>query len=137
MVKFYKLAGYLSNVASVIKELAHECTKQKLADVIRREKTKSVLQRLGYLLEKTGHEKLAQTVETELKTKRNIEYIPLNPEFPSIKGRKNNLWKLILNNHFILKWNKARSNMTSSYTDLKPLITFNSQNEVYLQRFTY
>lgn len=98
LVKFYKLSGYLSNVASVIKELAEECTEQKLAEVIQNEKTKSVLQRLGYLLERTNHEKLALIVEKELKIRKGVEHIPLSPELPSTKGRRNNRWKLILNN---------------------------------------
>lgn len=95
LIRFYTVSGYLSNVASVIKNLAEECDAAALGIVSSREKTKPILQRLGYILEIVQAPALAQVVEHEL-TKRKLEYVPLRPDAERI-GEKHRRWKLILN----------------------------------------
>lgn len=96
LVRFYVVSGYMSNVALVIKSLAEECDTLLLTEVISREKTKTVLQRLGYILEVTGFPKLAEIVASQLANKR-IEYTLFRPDFHEETGKRVNRWKLILN----------------------------------------
>lgn len=96
LVKFYKVSGYLSNVAMVIKSLSQECDPRLLADVLRHEMNKVVLQRLGYILEFVEQLDLAIIVEKELAT-RKIEYIPLRSDCQNKSGEKVCRWKIVVN----------------------------------------
>lgn len=96
LIRFYDDSGYLSNVASVIKSLAPECNSEKLTVALAHERTKPILQRLGYILEITHFFELAQLVENEL-AKRKIAYVLLRPDFENKTGKKNSRWKLTLN----------------------------------------
>ena len=102
LVRFYNVSGYLSNVALVIKSLAEESDPEVLSHVIANEKTKAVLQRLGYIFEITNFTELAKIVEVEL-SKRKIEYVLLRPDFHEKKGKKTGRWKLILNDSLELE----------------------------------
>jgi predicted transcriptional regulator of viral defense system len=96
LVKFYKVSGYLSTVALVIKTIAEEGDLSKLDIVIAQEKTNSVLQRLGYILENVGFPQLADIIDLELK-KRSIQYVYLRPDFHKKEGFKDKRWKLVIN----------------------------------------
>jgi len=95
LIRFYKIAGYLANVASVIKELAAQCDLTKLTKIVGHEKT-PVLQRLGYVLECTGFSKLAEIIYEELQ-RRTFKYVLLRPDFHKRKGTRVEAWKLIIN----------------------------------------
>jgi len=96
MVKYYPVAGFLSNAASVIQSLCEDSDPQKLAVVVEQEKTKSVLQRLGYILETVQCPQFAQVVEDEI-SKRSIEYTLLKPDFYIKSGEKSSRWKIVIN----------------------------------------
>lgn len=96
LVRFYKVSGYLSNVALVIKSLSQECDPLLLAAVIKQEKNKTVLQRLGYILEFIGQAGLAMVIEKKL-SKRKTEYIPLRPDCDNKEGEKVSRWKIVVN----------------------------------------
>ena len=96
LVRFYKVSGHLSNVASVIKELAKDVSAVELEKVIKQEKNIASLQRLGYILSLLKFPKLAKAVEEEL-AKRKTQYICLYPNLKSKAGKKINRWKLIIN----------------------------------------
>ncbi len=96
LIRFYNVAGHLSNVASIIKILAEECDPVALAKIIEKEKTNPVLQRLGYILELTNFSNLANIVALELK-KRKPKYVPLKPDVSEKTGEKLKRWKLTLN----------------------------------------
>ena len=96
LVRFYKVAGYLSNVASVVKRLAEEAKMPELARVLKVEKNLSAIQRLGYILETTQFPRLAEVVENEL-AKRSIRYVLLRPDYFVKTGEKAKRWKVILN----------------------------------------
>lgn len=96
LIRFYKASGYLSNVALVIKALAEESVPLALIQVLKKERTKPVLQRLGYIFELAKLPQLAKLVEDEL-TKRNIEYVFLKPDFHIKAGKRSKRWKLIIN----------------------------------------
>ena len=57
---------------------------------------KSVLQRLGYILELVGFPDLAMIVEHELSKRRVYETL-LRPDFHIKEGKRINRWKLLLN----------------------------------------
>ncbi|MBI5346739.1 MAG: type IV toxin-antitoxin system AbiEi family antitoxin [Chlamydiae bacterium] len=96
LVRFHSVCGYLSNVAIIIRDLGETCTPEALTQVIKSEKMKSVLQRLGYILELVGFPDLAKVVEHEL-TKRRVYETLLKPDFYIKKGKRVNRWKLIIN----------------------------------------
>ncbi len=96
LVKFYKVAGYLSNATLVIKVLAQECDIDFFDQVIKNESNESALQRLGYVLEYMGLHKLAQVVENNL-LQRKIEYVPLRPDYHVKEGQRSSRWKIIIN----------------------------------------
>lgn len=96
LVKFYKVAGYLSNSAMVIRILAGECDYDLFDLVIKNESNESALQRLGYILEYMSLHKLAQIVEDNL-SERKIEYVLLRPDHYVKEGPKSSRWKIIVN----------------------------------------
>lgn len=96
LLRFYDSCGHLNNVAAVIKSLAPECDPKTLAQVAKNEKTTSLLQRLGYILELVKFSKLAEIIEHEL-FRRTTKYILLQPDFPTKEGIKLSRWKLIVN----------------------------------------
>jgi len=96
LVRYQSACGWLNNVASILKDLAAECTAQKLMKAIERESTETVLQRLGYILEYTGHNDLAKAIELEL-AKRSIRFTYLRPDSQQKEGMRHNRWKLLIN----------------------------------------
>jgi len=96
LLRFYEASGHLSNVVAVIQLLAEEINTITFTYVVEHEQTKSVLQRLGYILEILSLPKLAKIVETALE-KRTIEYTPLRPDLPEKDGIKNSRWKIVIN----------------------------------------
>ena len=96
LVRFYRVSGHLNNVADVIKSLAESCNLFRFKRVIKAEKTSSVLQRLGYILETFQLTQLAEIVEKSL-AKKTLKYILVRPEFHKKSGEKSNRWKLLLN----------------------------------------
>lgn len=96
LVRYYRVCGYFSNIASIIKELGEECLPHELAVAIHMESKNSVLQRLGFLFDITGFSMLADVVEKELRT-RKIEYMLLQPNSSKKNGEEIKRWKIILN----------------------------------------
>jgi predicted transcriptional regulator of viral defense system len=96
LVRFYKVSGFLSNVALVIKSLAQESDPLLLADVIKHEKNEAVLQRFGYILEFIKQVALADIIEKELSA-RKIEYVHLRPDCQNKDGEKEPRWKIVVN----------------------------------------
>lgn len=96
LIRFYKSSGHLSNVSSVIKTLAEGFKAIVFAQVIKHEKSNPVLQRLGYILERSGHFNFADQVEKEL-LNRKIKYVSLRTDSTNKLGTKNIRWKLIIN----------------------------------------
>ncbi len=96
LLRFYVASGYMSNVATVIKDLAPECSQDSLKKVAENEPTNSVLQRLGFLLELTCFPKLASIIEKVL-SHRKLQNIELCPDFNTKVGEVNLRWKVIIN----------------------------------------
>lgn len=96
LVKFYKISGYLSNVALVIKSLAEQYSKELFLAVVEHEHSEPTLQRLGYIFEYLQLAELADIVEQTL-IKRKTEYVLLRPDHYIKEGPKNSQWKIIEN----------------------------------------
>lgn len=96
LVRFHAVCGYLSNVASIIRDLGESCKADALALIVESEKMKSVLQRLGYILELVGYSDLAMIVEHHLSKQRVYETL-LRPDFHVKEGKRIHRWKLLLN----------------------------------------
>lgn len=96
LIRFYPSCGYLSNVATVIKDLAGECEIKAFKQVIANEKTFPVLQRLGFILESAGFNDLAFAVKNYLHQKKTRASY-LRPDFHMKEGVYNKEWKLIIN----------------------------------------
>jgi len=79
LVRFYKECGYLSNVGSIIKDLAAICDESAFAHAIHQEKNNSVLQRLGFICEHVGADRLAMLVEQEI-SRHTVQFIRLSPD---------------------------------------------------------
>lgn len=96
LVRFYKVAGYLSNIAIIIKELSNDIDERTLTVVIKKERNNSVLQRLGYIFELLNQEIFASCIEKEL-SQRKTQFIRLRPDFHDKVGMHNTRFKLIIN----------------------------------------
>ncbi len=112
LVRFYESAGYFSNIALVIKRLIEELDVAAFTLVIQQEETKTVLQRLGYLLELLDASKFTEIVAQAL-TQQQIQYTPLRPDLKDQHGKQNSRWKLIINDAF--------------RNDITPLLSMRSQ----------
>ena len=96
LIRFYQSSGYFSNVASVIKDLAQDAKEDAFVRAIQNEKSNSILQRLGYILELTEFRVLSSHIQAELKC-RTIQFIPLNPDIKTITGDRIKEFKIIKN----------------------------------------
>lgn len=96
LVRFQKQAGYLNNVATIIKDLAPQISIKLFSDVISISQDKSALQRLGYILEFLNYTHLSDVIYKEL-LHRSYQMILLKPDVLSREGDRIKKWKLIIN----------------------------------------
>jgi predicted transcriptional regulator of viral defense system len=96
---FHKAAG-VNGVAQVVKDLGAHADPRKLARVALAFEN-ATARRLGFLLDRTGHERQAKALESVVKTAKT--FVPLNPsrkplfESVGLLGERDTRWKLVLN----------------------------------------
>lgn len=96
LVRYAKVAGHLEHVAGVLSELAERMDAAELAAAAEQGPVEiAVVQRLGYLLESTGHPNLAKGLWS-LVDRSDAARAPLLPELPR-RGRVDPRWRLIVN----------------------------------------
>jgi len=95
LVGYPSHAGGLSNVATVVAELAEGLDAGRLLDVARLSPI-SWSQRLGYLLELVGREELARTIEPFVRDQAK-SYTPLRRAAAIASAKRSAKWKLIIN----------------------------------------
>ena len=78
LVRYPRAAGGVSHVASVLSELAERIQPGKLSS-LSKSFERSVAQRLGYILTRTGHESRAGLLLRRLTSKRPIPWVELDP----------------------------------------------------------
>ncbi|MFC1706807.1 type IV toxin-antitoxin system AbiEi family antitoxin [Planctomycetota bacterium] len=95
LVGYPNHAGGLSNVATVLSELAEELDASKLLDAARLSPV-SWSQRLGYLLERLGEEDLARGISAFVQDKAR-SLTPLRRAASTSGAKRSPTWKLIVN----------------------------------------
>jgi predicted transcriptional regulator of viral defense system len=96
---FHKAAG-VNGVAQVVKDLGSQADPRKLARVAVAFEN-ATARRLGFLLDRTGHERQAKALESFVKTAKS--FVPLNPaqkpllESLGLLDERDMRWKLVLN----------------------------------------
>jgi len=95
LVGYPNHAGGLSNVSTIVGELAENLDAGKLLEVVRLSPI-SWSQRLGYLLELVGQEDLAKAIEPFVKEQAR-SYTPLRRAAAIAQAKRSAKWKLIVN----------------------------------------
>jgi predicted transcriptional regulator of viral defense system len=95
LVGYPNHAGGLSNIATVVAELAENLDAGKLLEVARLSPI-SWSQRFGYLLELVGREDLAKTLEPFVREQAK-SYAPLRRAAAISSAKRSAKWKLIIN----------------------------------------
>ncbi len=96
LLRYPKHAGGLSNIATVLSELAERIDPRHLAETARRSDNLPSAQRLGFLLEHIGEQAKAEPLAQWMKNAR-IRTIPLRVGGRKQPGNKSARWKVILN----------------------------------------
>lgn len=97
LVRFYKQAGYLNNVALIIRDLIEkDILPENLETVLPFVET-TVMQRLGYILDELSSARLSSCVRKVLKNERKIVRTLLKPEVPKKTGIYNEKWQIVIN----------------------------------------
>ncbi len=96
LVRYRRGAGSIDHIATVISELAERIDAQRLLAVATRHDELAVLQRLGYLLDFTGHANLADGMKTLLHD-RKIKTVPLEPGSAADVATLDEKWRVLVN----------------------------------------
>ena len=94
LVRYFKAAGGLENVATVLSELAERLDGSKLRHTLKQHGEIIVAQRLGYLLDKLGRRKLSDGL-VDLVKKSTLR--PLDPTAPLAGASESRKWNLLIN----------------------------------------
>jgi len=94
LVRYFKAAGGLGNVVTVLSELAGSLDAKRLADTVFRHNEVIVAQRLGHLLECVGRRDLSRGFE---KWVADAPLRPLDPAAPVDGASQSGKWHLIVN----------------------------------------
>ncbi len=95
LIRHFRLAGHLSNVATVLAELTEVINLDKLAVAAGAASIPDV-QRAGYLFELTGHAQMARRLEEYLSTRR-VRPALLRPGADSDGDPFDERWRLVIN----------------------------------------
>src|SRR3990167_2175904 len=88
----------LNHIATVLAELHESMNPEELLALAEKSSSFAWQQRLGYLLEIVGANKLAEVLKKHLSKQKRLDYILLTPGRKVTKqSKKNNTWKLIEN----------------------------------------
>ena len=95
LLLYPRIAGGLNNIATVLTELSEVIDPEMLARIAASTKA-SYIQRLGYLMDQVGAEKLTGSLTRCLK-KQRWDYIPLRPGWKSSSIKRDSKWRVIVN----------------------------------------
>lgn len=95
LVRYFKAAGGLENVATVLSELAEKLNGAKLRDTLKQHGEIVVAQRLGYLLDRLGQRKLSDSLVDWVRKKSTLR--PFDPTAPIIGASESRKWNLMVN----------------------------------------
>jgi len=96
LVRYRKGAGSIDHIATVLAELAERLDAKKLLAIAEKTEELPVIQRLGYLLERTGHGELAGEL-AEVVRAGKPKMIPLEPRSSEEVSARDAKWHLLVN----------------------------------------
>lgn len=96
LLRYVEHAGFLSNVATVLKELAPECDPTRLVEVAAAEAAVPHVQRLGYLIDLVGARDLSEPLAHWV-DERRPDWVRLRPEQSARHARRERRWRLLVN----------------------------------------
>lgn len=96
LVRYRKGAGSIDHVATVLAELAERLDPKRLLAIARKGKEMPVIQRLGYLLERTGHAELTGDLG-KLVNRRKSKFVRLEPRSSEEVSARDARWRVLVN----------------------------------------
>lgn len=96
LVRYRKGAGSIDHVATVLSELAERLDARRLLAIAKKGEAMPVLQRLGYLLERTGHAGLAGDL-AKLVQRAKPRFVRLEPGSSEAVSDRNERWHVLVN----------------------------------------
>jgi len=96
LVRYVGSAGQLGNVATVLSEISERIDPKRLVEAARAEVELSVVQRLGFLLERFASPDVVAPLAKWLATKRP-RHVPLRPERKPKATEKDARWQILVN----------------------------------------
>ncbi|MFN3486312.1 MAG: type IV toxin-antitoxin system AbiEi family antitoxin [Planctomycetota bacterium] len=94
LVRYFKAAGGLENVVTVLSELAEKFDEKRLRDTVKRHGEVIVAQRLGYLLDRIGRRNLSKGLAAWV---ADAPLRPLDPGTPVDGASESRRWRLLVN----------------------------------------
>ncbi len=96
LLRYVEHAGFLSNVATVLRDLAEACQPRRLVKAAEADGELAYAQRLGFLLDLVGVARLADPLAQWVETQRP-SLVRLNPAQPERAAPRDHRWRLIVN----------------------------------------
>lgn len=96
LLRYVEHAGFLSNVATVLRDLAEPCEPGRLVQAAEADGELAHAQRLGYVLDLIGVRRLADPLAQWLDARRP-SVVRLNPAEPERGAPRDRRWRLIVN----------------------------------------
>jgi len=96
LLRYVDAAGFLSNIATVLRELADQCDPGRLVEAAAAGVELPHVQRLGYLLDLGGARRLADPLATWL-AHHHPDWVRLDPTEPARRAHRNERWRLLIN----------------------------------------
>ncbi len=96
LVRYPEHAGYLSNVATVLSELAERLDPEALVRAAEADGEPAYAQRLGYLLDRIGRAEVAALLAEWIRTKAP-GVTPLRPDRPTADAQRDARWRVAAN----------------------------------------
>ena len=93
---FIRRSGGLSRVATVLDELAESVTPEALKNLLEKNSELTWAQRLGYLLEKLGHDNLSEVLYLHIKS-QETNIVPLVPYYSMQAAERDKKWRVAIN----------------------------------------
>jgi predicted transcriptional regulator of viral defense system len=94
IVRYFKAAGGLENVVTVLSELAGKLNSKRLLDTAKRHGDVLVAQRLGHLLDRAGNTHLTRGLADWI---AGAPLRPLDPGAPADDASESRKWRLLVN----------------------------------------
>ena len=96
LLRYVDAAGFLSNIATVLHELAQKCDPPRLVEAAAAAVELPQVQRLGYLLDLIGARRLADPLANWLAQHRP-DWARLDPAASARRARRDERWRLLVN----------------------------------------